>query len=389
MENQVSFHENNDVKYESTKRYLISAYKRSIIDPLEFVPNVDLLSLNEAPHQWNINSVRLTSDGASISGWCLPLNGRLGETELVINGKAYALEAEDYCDVYASLYPWHPNSAYSSFELKIPLAVQNLSNATEISVEPRSKLTGKTSPYSLEVLVADLDFKMPPAEIAARIGATNLVDYTIQGRSIYRALERALKSSFNSSFANYPQILDWGCGSGRVGRHTVAGLANSQTFVGFDIDAYAVKWANAKFGNHFSICATSPPLDLSSGSIDLAYAYSVFTHLAEADMRNWISELSRVIRPGGILLFSVLSDGAMVALYPVTDRALLTEWSKRGIYDSVANSQLNTIEVAKDYYRNVWLKKAFIEEELALTFELVDFVQGFHFYQDLVVAKRR
>jgi len=361
----------------------------STTSPVVFVPNSDLLELSPNQHLWNINSITMTASATEISGWCLPIGGKLGDTEMVVNGHAHALALQPAAAIYAELYPWYPNAIWSSFHLFIPHKNQDLRYVAEISARPRSIKTGQTSPYSLDVLVADLAFQMPPADIAARIGATNPADYVILGRSIYRAFERALKTSFNTTFANYQTILDWGCGSGRVGRHVVAGKNRAQTFVGFDIDTFAVNWANGQFGNHFKASTTEPPLDLEPASVDLAYAYSVFTHLAEADMRIWMAELKRLIKPGGVALFTVLSDEAMAALYPIPDRDLLKAWKKRGIHDSVANAQLDTIEVAKDYYRNVWLKRDYIVKELGSAFELVDFVPGFHFYQSLVVARRR
>lgn len=68
---------------------------------------------------------------------------------------------------------------------------------------------------------------------------------------------------------------------------------------------------------------------------------------------------------------------------------MIEAWKERGIHDSVANAQLDTINVAKDYYRNVWMKRACIEREFGADFEIVDFAPGFHFYQDLVVARRK
>jgi SAM-dependent methyltransferase len=363
--------------------------KAPVSSPSAFIPNSDLLELSQREHLWNLNSVTFTPVGLELSGWCLPMNGQLGDTELVVNGFAHAFLLLPPAAIYAELYPWHPNAVWSGFHLVIPHATQDLRNAQEISVMPRSRRTGRTSTYSLEVLVSDLQFEMPPADIAARIGATNQADYIIQGRSIYRALERALTANLKTSFADYRTILDWGCGSGRVARHVLAAAKGKQKVTGFDIDTFAVEWATARFGDHFKTCSTEPPLALKTASVDLAYAYSVFTHLAEADMRTWMAELARVIKPGGIALFSVLSDGAMAELYPSTDRALLTAWNKRGIHDSVANAQLDTIDVAKDYYRNVWLKRSYIKQELGSAFEMVDFVPGFHFYQDLVVARRK
>jgi SAM-dependent methyltransferase len=115
----------------------------------------------------------------------------------------------------------------------------------------------------------------------------------------------------------------------------------------------------------------------------------VFTHLSEAAFLAWTKEMARVVRPGGTLLFTVLGDFAMAALAPGFPRVAHERWRQRGIYDDSGNAQLETIGVTGATYRNTWVKRSFVEKALGSDFELVDYVRPFHFYQDLVVARRR
>lgn len=39
-------------------------------------------------------------------------------------------------------------------------------------------------------------------------------------------------------------------------------------------------------------------------SIDIAYCSSVFTHLTDDLCRQWVAELARVVRPGGLIAFT-------------------------------------------------------------------------------------
>ena len=43
-----------------------------------------------------------------------------------------------------------------------------------------------------------------------------------------------------------------------------------------------------------------------SGSFGLIYALSVFSHLSEPLQRAWVAEFRRLLRPGGLLVLSVL-----------------------------------------------------------------------------------
>lgn len=356
---------------------------------LAFYPNIDLLDVDAAPRLWNINAVHMDDKQTTIIGWCLPHEGRLHQLQMKVNGVLHAMAHEAPGAAYPLLYPWFPNAAWAGYKLVIPHAKQDLRKAEEISMEP-IPVSGATSApyYTLNVLVSDLSFQMPPTDIAARIGATNQMDYVTLGRSIFRGFERALNKNFGTSFKDYDTILDWGCGSGRVARHTVKAIGPQTTFVGYDIDSYAVDWSNKNIGGFFKVCSTQPPVGMPDKSVDVLYAYSVFTHLSDENLKIWTEELYRMLRPGGVALVTVLSDRAMISLFPDMPRDSLINWNKGGVYDSLLNAQLDTLEVSKDYYRNVWLKRAYMDRLIAGKFEMVDYIGSFHFYQDLMVLRR-
>jgi SAM-dependent methyltransferase len=99
-------------------------------------------------------------------------------------------------------------------------------------------------------------------------------------------------------------LLDFGCGCGRVIRHWQH-LKDAQVF-GTDYDPRMVEWcaANLPFAR-FSINEPEPGLPFSDGSLDFAYALSVFTHLPERLQVPWVEELTRVLAPGGALLVTL------------------------------------------------------------------------------------
>lgn len=100
-------------------------------------------------------------------------------------------------------------------------------------------------------------------------------------------------------------ILEWGCSSGRVLRHFLD-LAPDANCWGCDIDAWTIDWAAGHLSPplRFFRSTTAPSLPLDSGSFDLIYAISVFTHLSD-HFDAWLMELRRVIRPGGYLFASI------------------------------------------------------------------------------------
>ena len=99
-------------------------------------------------------------------------------------------------------------------------------------------------------------------------------------------------------------VLDFGCGCGRVLRHW-AGRPGPD-FYGVDISRAAVRWCS----RHLPFVQATridhePPLPYPDAKFEFVYALSVFTHLTEDGGRRWLAELVRVLKPGGLLLFTV------------------------------------------------------------------------------------
>jgi SAM-dependent methyltransferase len=98
-------------------------------------------------------------------------------------------------------------------------------------------------------------------------------------------------------------LLDFGCGCGRVLRHWNT-LQGTQVF-GSDYNSELVEWCQKNLP--FATCKTNqlePPLDFPGGTMDLVYAFSVFTHLTEPLQDAWMDEMSRVLSPGGHLIIT-------------------------------------------------------------------------------------
>jgi SAM-dependent methyltransferase len=53
---------------------------------------------------------------------------------------------------------------------------------------------------------------------------------------------------------------------------------------------------------HFERTDFRPPTPFPADRFDLIYAFSVFSHLSEPVHEAWLGELSRILRPGGLLV---------------------------------------------------------------------------------------
>lgn len=112
-------------------------------------------------------------------------------------------------------------------------------------------------------------------------------------------------------------ILDWGCGPGRMIRH-MPNLSNRQTsFFGTDYNAESIHWCknnikNVSF-NHNNLEAKLPYED---EKFDAIYGISIFTHLSKEMHFSWFSELLRTLKPEGILLLTTQGENFKPKLTP-------------------------------------------------------------------------
>jgi SAM-dependent methyltransferase len=103
-------------------------------------------------------------------------------------------------------------------------------------------------------------------------------------------------------------VCEWGCGPGRVIRHLPGLLPKESKIFGTDYNPRSIEWCSANLPGKYFINKLAPPLPLEAEQVDMLYAISIFTHLSEGMHEEWLKELLRVVRPGGIILLTVHGD---------------------------------------------------------------------------------
>jgi SAM-dependent methyltransferase len=156
-------------------------------------------------------------------------------------------------------------------------------------------------PRAPEPAAAD-GLPVPPAHLIVRVAGTPDVAWFLEsGRLAAQSIGDALEHA-GTRIEAMSSILDFGCGCGRVIRNWARLDAR---VAGSDLSGAAIDWCREHLAfARFETNGLSPPLAFADAAFELAYALSVFTHLPEAIQHDWLDELRRIVRPGGLVLLS-------------------------------------------------------------------------------------
>jgi SAM-dependent methyltransferase len=115
--------------------------------------------------------------------------------------------------------------------------------------------------------------------------------------------------------------LDFGCSSGRVVR-VLAAAHPELEWHGCDPLADAVAWASASLpGVEFRQSPQRPPLPHADGSLDFAFAISIWSHFSEPAALAWLDDMRRALCPGGRLLLTAQGEHTVAHTHRVGQRS--------------------------------------------------------------------
>lgn len=101
-------------------------------------------------------------------------------------------------------------------------------------------------------------------------------------------------------------VLDLGCGSGRLA-YALSRTEIAISYVGIDIIQSLLDYAATKAPGHYRFLLNRElSIPVESASIDIACAFSVFTHLLHEETYLYMQDIRRALRPDGRLVFSFL-----------------------------------------------------------------------------------
>jgi SAM-dependent methyltransferase len=147
---------------------------------------------------------------------------------------------------------------------------------------------------------------LPPEVLRLLVAGTEDAGWFVEGGHRAVSSLTTLLGKHGVLLDRCTRILDFGCGCGRVIRRLRRLPAELH---GCDANPLAVGWCDRHLPfARFRVNALEAPLDYADESFDLVYALSVFTHLPQRLQSFWMTELRRVLTPGGVLFLSLHGD---------------------------------------------------------------------------------
>lgn len=225
---------------------------------------------------------------------------------------------------------------------------------------------------------------LPPDNLQIEVlgRATTLADFFYGGFMVAQGLRDVL-AFVGRPLSTFKSALDLGCGCGRVLRW-FQDDARATGFHGSDISQGAIDWSREHMPfARFAVNGMEPPLRYPDGSFDLVIAVSVVTHLSEELQLAWLAELKRVLRPGGLLLMTVMGDDTTAQRLTGAD---LDAFRRKGHhYQRVKAGGLHGLP---DFYQDAFHSREYVERVWSRFFRLRAYVRNGPLYlQDLVVLE--
>lgn len=194
------------------------------------------------------------------------------------------------------------------------------------------------------------------------------------------------------------QILDFGCGTGRLTRYLIQFLPD-RNFAGCDVVESAISYLNESgLRGDFRVMPNAPAAPFAENSFDVVFAWSIFTHYSETRHLEWLRDIHRMLKPGGILLATVHSSDAIdtqrgdprmdgrVDFDALEKEVNETGYSFAPIY---VNQWAPPEEVDGTHFGQTFISESYIRSNWSSLFDILEISPAAPGWQDMVVLRKK
>ena len=341
------------------------------------------------PEPWCIDNVSYDGEVFEITGWALAPQGRHELLTFTLNDREFdTIDFPRPRTDLAEVFWYKAGAGEGAFCCRTRATREEVfergyATLKCVNQENGSPLREEYNSYYPDDTHAPV---LPDVERRMRVYGENESLFRIEGFSDFRKLDLALCKTTNQGLSEFREVLDWGCGCGRSTRYFY--LLPETNVTGVDVDADNLNWCrhNLSFGRFFNI-PLHPPTSLEADSFDLVIGISVFSHLKEREQFEWLGELSRLAKPGAILLMSTLGEASLARVR--WDIAQWDQWRESGFFAGSNSADLTQFIEEKDYYVNAYITPDYIRKNWSGFFEIIDIIPAYiGNHQDLVVMRK-
>ncbi len=360
-------------------RYI--AYDRSwqiefgIPSPPCNIPPVDIyradLQLSTARHlRWMPDRITLDAEELIIEGWALNTWDAPQAARFLINGRdieqvEWPIASPDLLAIFGAI----PNTDAARFRCR-----QSLSDDQNLFQDDfvRLNVTGQFGEHRHSYRTA---WYLCDPRLEARPAQTEQIDSPrLGGATITMRIQQLLVDRFDRGLNSFTAVLDLHCGYlthylSLLCPHKLTGVASDAE----KLHNCAQSTPNA----HFQLIDWQQPMPFAAASFDLAIGISLLGQLGAPEERAWLTELQRLLSPGGLVLLS-LPGQAQAVLHQIPSERL-RDMQQEGILQQGATGHVHEVLRSHDYVQAKW-------EEFFDVLEIVPAIAG---SQDLVVMRRR
>ena len=224
-----------------------------------------------------------------------------------------------------------------------------------------------------------------PSELMKYTVATDSFgDFQRGGYEVYTMMNAAAVKHNNAPLHAHQNLLDFGCGAGRI----LQFLPTGGQLAGCDVNGHLVRFTENSFPEAGIYQNNmTPPLKWASASFDLVYSFSVFSHLTLENERAWLREFHRVGRPGCLYLITVHGDWFIEATLPPVEQELIRE---TGFLFRDVHQRTGSEMDFPNGYEASYHTSNFIRDDWGKEFEVLEVYKGndaLHFLHDSMTAE--
>jgi cyclopropane fatty-acyl-phospholipid synthase-like methyltransferase len=208
------------------------------------------------------------------------------------------------------------------------------------------------------------------------------------------------------------KVLDVGSGLGRKTLALPSFLGTDGKYIGVDIVRQGVDWCNqniatshpnfiflhlnvfnARYNRRGTVRASDYRFPFADGSFDLITAWSVFTHMLPNDIKNYLRETSRMLKPSGRCIFSfyVMTDKTTAAVKNGSAKERVEHEIEDGVFTDNKSVPEDLTAFKESWIRSIYETSGLsVENILHGSWSGDNSPRSFPMtnYQDIVVARR-